>query len=132
MWLPKASLAGLFVLTAAAVPQTPEWDHAARVEIALSNFKFTPATITLKHGQPYLLHLVNRAEGGHDFVAKKFFAAATVAPSDKASVAKGEVELDGGDAADIRLIAPAPGSYEVHCSHFMHSTFGMKGTIVVD
>jgi plastocyanin len=33
---------------------------------------------------------------------------------------------------DVRLIAPtAPAAYKVHCSHFLHQTFGMKGEIVV-
>jgi plastocyanin len=31
----------------------------------------------------------------------------------------------------IRLTAPAAGRYKVNCSHFMHSTFGMIGEIIV-
>jgi uncharacterized cupredoxin-like copper-binding protein len=102
-----------------------------RIEIDLSNFKFAPATITLAHGQPYVLHLQNKAGGSHDFVAKSFFAAAAVAPGDRAKIANGSVELEGGESADIHLTAPVAGSYEVHCSHFMHATFGMTGKIVV-
>ncbi|MET0309567.1 MAG: cupredoxin domain-containing protein [Sphingomonas sp.] len=117
--LPIAALA----LTAAVQPQ--------RIDIQLSNFKFAPDTIKLVHGQPYVLHLENKAGGSHDFVAKTFFAAAAVAPGDKAKIANGSVELEGGDSADIHLTAPAAGSYEVHCSHFMHTTFGMTGKIVV-
>lgn len=125
---------GAAMLFAAAAPaQDAGWSDAARVEIGLANFKFVPATITLHHGQRYVLHLVNQASGGHDFVAREFFAAATIAPADRAKIAKGEIELDGGDSADIRVTAPAaPGRYSVHCSHFMHAAFGMKGTIVVD
>lgn len=127
-------VAGAMLLCAAAAPaQDMGWSDAPRVEVDLANFKFVPATITLHHGQRYVLHLVNQASGGHDFVAREFFAAATIDPADRAKIAKGEVELDGGDSADIRVAAPtAPGSYPVHCSHFMHAAFGMKGTIVVD
>src|SRR4051794_22288781 len=106
--------------------QTPDWIHAKRVEIDLANFKFTPATITLEHGQPYVLHFVNMASGSHNFAAKQFFSAATIAPEDSAAVKAGMVELHGNDSADVRLVAPAAGTYEAHCSHFMHSTFGMR------
>lgn len=110
-------------LTASAQPQ--------RIDVELSNFRFAPATIAMTHGRPYVLHLANRARGSHDFVAKGFFAAASVAPGDRARITDGSVELDGGESVDIHLTAPAAGSYEVHCSHFMHSAFGMKGKIVV-
>lgn len=103
-----------------------------RIEIDLSNFKFTPSSITLHHGSAYVLHFVNKAGGGHDFVATSFFAAADVAPADRTRIANGGIELRGGEAADVRLVAPAPGRYEAHCSHFMHSTFGMRGEIVVN
>ena len=118
-------------LLALAGAQAPAQASPERVEIDLSNFKFTPSTITLRQGQPYVLHFVNTAKGGHDFAAKAFFDAATVAPEDRAAIAKGEIELRGGQSADVRLTAPVAGTYEAHCSHFMHSTFGMTGKIVV-
>jgi len=31
----------------------------------------------------------------------------------------------------VRLVVNRIGTYDVHCSHFMHSIFGMKGKIVV-
>ena len=99
--------------------------------VEMSNFKFTPATLTLMHGRPYVLHFVNSASGGHDFVAKEFFAASTIAPEDRAKVKNGEVELSGGESADIHLVANTAGTYKSHCSHFMHSSFGMTGTVVV-
>jgi uncharacterized cupredoxin-like copper-binding protein len=101
------------------------------VTIELSNFKFNPATLTLAHGRPYVLHFVNAASGWHDFVAKEFFDAATIAPEDRAKVKHGEIELSGGESADIHLVANTPGSYKSHCSHFMHSSFGMTGNVVV-
>ena len=81
--------------------------------------------------QAHVLHLVNKAGGGHDFVAERFFTAAQLAPSDRATVTNGEVELGAGESADVRLVAPQPGTYDVHCWHFMQSTFGMTGKIVV-
>ncbi|MES1974895.1 MAG: cupredoxin domain-containing protein [Pseudomonadota bacterium] len=122
----------LFALALSVAASTAAAQSPDSVEIDLSNFRFTPATITLHHGQPYVLHFVNKAGGGHDFVSKGFFAAATVEPRDRAALSKGGVSLDGGQSIDIHLTAPAPGRYEAHCSHFLHSSFGMTGAIVVD
>jgi uncharacterized cupredoxin-like copper-binding protein len=115
----------------AASAQAVDWGHATRIEIGLDSFKIIPATTTLRHGEAYVLHFTNRSSGGHDFVAKDFFAHATLAAQDREIAKHGEVELSGGDSADVHLIAPAAGTYEAHCSHFMHATMGMKGQIVV-
>ncbi|QIK96504.1 copper-binding protein [Sphingomonas sp. HDW15A] len=117
-----------------AVPlgaQPVDWSNAKVVDVELSNYAFSPTTLTLQHGVPYRLHIVNKAGGSHNFLARTFFAQATLDPSSSAVVKKGGVELGGGESADVRLIAPQPGTFDVHCSHFMHSSFGMKGTIVV-
>lgn len=103
-----------------------------RVEIRLSNFKFAPAVIALRHGRRYDLRFVNDAAGGHDFVAKDFFAHAVVDSADRTIVGHGELELSGDQSLNVHLLAPAPGRYEAHCSHFLHSTFGMKAMIVID
>ena len=105
---------------------------AETITVELSSFKFTPDTLTLTHGHAYVIHFVNKSSGGHDFVAKDFFAASTIAPQDRAKVAKGEVELGGGESADIHLVPNSPGTYKSHCSHFMHSSFGMTGKVVVE
>ena len=105
---------------------------ATNIEVRLSNFAFTPSTIPLVAGHSYVLHLVNDAGGGHNFVARDFFAKANVLPADRSKIgAKGVVEIAGHQSVDIRLTAPAVGTYAVHCSHFLHQSFGMKGMIVV-
>ena len=119
------------LLSEAAIAQVPGTPPAQRTMIDLSSFKIQPATIVLRHGQPYVLHIVNKARGGHDFVAREFFAAATLSSADRALVSDGRVELAGGQAFDIHLVAPAAGTYQARCSHFMHSALGMKGTISV-
>lgn len=124
-----ACLAVLASFTCPAAAQTP----ATRVDVELSSFKFTPAVITLQHGRAYLLHFTNTSSGGHDFVAKDFFATAKMTPTERRVLDKGgSVELSGGEQRDVRLIAPAAGRYTVHCSHFLHETFGMKGRIDVE
>ena len=129
----RAGTAALLTLSAAIAGSAvahPGTD-APVVEIALSNFRFSPETIRLEHGQAYVLHLVNQAGGGHDFTARDFFDAATIAPDDRAQIDDGSVELGGHEQASIHLRAPAAGVYKVHCAHFMHGMFGMKGQIVV-
>lgn len=115
-----------------AAPALAQPGPAARVDIALSSFKFAPSPIRLVHGRAYVLHFDNRSGGGHDFTAKKFFAAARVDPADADKVADGEVALHGRESVDIRLFAPAAGTYPVKCGHFMHSVLGMKTQIVVE
>jgi uncharacterized cupredoxin-like copper-binding protein len=102
------------------------------INVQLSSFKFTPKTIVLDHGQPYVLRLTNASKDGHDFTAPGFFAASRIAPSDRAMVMEGEVEMHPGVTHEIHLTAPAsPGRYKLKCSHSFHKMFGMSGTIIV-
>lgn len=119
--LPLISLAG-----SVAMAQT-----APTVIVQLSNFKFAPSTIVLDRGRPYVLRLMNVSDSGHDFVAESFFDAADVAPADRKVIAEGGIEVPPGQAIDIRLTAPAAGSYKLKCSHSFHKMFGMSGSIVV-
>ncbi|WBY07082.1 hypothetical protein PIB19_16830 [Sphingomonas sp. 7/4-4] len=62
--MPLLRLAPLLLVLTAAAPA------GQRVDVALSNFAFTPATIQLTHGQSYVLHLSSK--GGHSFAARAF------------------------------------------------------------
>ena len=110
------SLPLLFGLSAAP-PATP-------VTVALANYRFDPPTIRLRHGQPYVLHLVNRSDRKHNFVAPEFLIAA--------GAGRRAVEVSDGAVADVAIIAPAAGVYTVKCTHFTHAWRGMKGSIVVE
>ncbi|TCM16424.1 cupredoxin-like protein [Novosphingobium sp. PhB165] len=127
---------GVLMLAAAPAaaqspPGPPDWSHAEVVSVELSNFKFTPDKITLKAGQAYDLRLQNRASGGHDFAAQEFFAAAKVMDADRAKVSGGKIALDAGQSVDVHFVTPHAGTYKLRCTHFMHSSFGMTGEIVV-
>ena len=102
--------------------------RAATVEVRLSSFDFTPRTIRMKAGQPVVLRLVNTAGGGHNFAAPEFFAAAAGVSG---PVERGRVEVKGHQSADVRL-TPARGTYRLRCTHTLHSTLGMTGSIVVE
>ena len=105
--------------------------HIVVIDIAMSDYAFTPNKLDLAAGSQYELHFTNAGTKGHDFASKELFAAVTVAPEDRAKVEDGSVEDEGGATVDVRITADKPGSYEFHCSHFMHSTFGMTGTAVI-
>ncbi len=104
---------------------------ATPLTVTLTNFAFTPGTITLKSGTTYTLHLVNNGGSGHNFSAPEFFAASTVAAQDKSKIADGAVEVDEGQSADVTVTPTRAGTYKLICTHFMHQTFGMTGQIVV-
>ena len=105
---------------------------AAVVNVQLSSFKFTPETIVMDHGKSYVLRLTNASRDGHDFTAPGFFAASRIAPSDRAMVMEGEVEVRPGTTNEIHVTAPAAaGRYKLKCSHSFHKMFGMSGAIVV-
>ena len=99
------------------------------VDVRLSNFDFTPKTIHLRAGEPVVLRLTNSSNGGHNFSAPQFFAAARLAPGQ--SVARGAVEVASHQTVSVEL-TPARGSYRLRCTHRLHTAFGMKGQIVVD
>jgi uncharacterized cupredoxin-like copper-binding protein len=101
------------------------------VNVQLANFKFTPKSIVLDHGHAYVLRLQNVSDGGHDFTASDFFAAANVAAQDRRLVSEGEVEVPAGQVREIHLTAPAAGKYSLKCSHSFHKMFGMSGSIIV-
>jgi uncharacterized cupredoxin-like copper-binding protein len=117
--------------TAAAAQPAPDWGHAQRVAVKLSNFSISPKVIHLRAGRPVVLHLANTSSGGHDFTARRFFDAATLRPQDRGAVRGGSVEVGKHRSVDVALV-PRAGRYPLKCGHAFHKTFGMSGEIVVD
>ena len=115
-----AALALAFTTSAAAQPVT--------LTIAVSSFNFAPKPIHLAAGKPITLTFVNHSGGGHDFTAKRFFASSRILSG---AAPNGEIELAGNQTRSITLV-PAAGTYDAHCSHFLHKQMGMQDLIVVD
>jgi plastocyanin len=105
-------------------------NDAETVTVELSNFAFEPEYLRLKAGVPVHLHLVNKSNGGHDFSAPTFFAASTF-PAGTAVPPHGEVAVGSRETVDITVVPRTPGAYRLECTHFLHSLFGMHGTIEV-
>ena len=117
-----------------AAPRRPPSRRRARPGRAATGrgpalqLRFHPSTIRLAAGRPIVLHLVNSGDGGHNFAAPEFFAAAQGVSG---PVRRGRVEVAGHQSADIRL-TPARGTYRLRCTHTLHTAFGMSGEIVVE
>lgn len=129
--IPAVMVAILLGVGIAQAQTASSRDAATEVGVTLSDFDYAPKEIQLQHGQAYRLHLVNQGSGGHNFAAPEFFAAAQLDPADAGAIKKGKIEVPEGESRDVRLI-PAAGRYKVHCTHFMHTVFGMNGSIVVN
>jgi uncharacterized cupredoxin-like copper-binding protein len=111
-------------------PSGADWAQARRIDMALSNFEFSPRQITFMQNQPYVLHLENHGSGAHNFNAPEFFG--TVLLRDTHSAGRdGAIEVAKGEARDIYLVPAKSGAFRLTCSHFLHATMGMTGEIVV-
>ena len=109
----------------------PDWSAAQTVQVVMADFSFTPNALQFSANKPYHLRLTNKADHGHSFDAPEFFAAVTVAPEDRAKIVKGEIEVESGQTVEVKFVPTVSGTYQFHCSHFLHASFGMTGTVVV-
>ena len=119
-----AAAAALSILGTSPATAQP----AAPVTITVWSYGFAPNPIHLAAGRPVTLVFVNRSGSGHDFTAGAFFAASSISAG---AAPGGEIELKGHETKSITLV-PRAGIYPAHCSHFMHSMFGMRDQIVVN
>ncbi len=102
----------------------------SEVEIDLSSFAFAPSTLALRAGVPVTLVLQNTSSGGHNFAAPEFFANAVMRSQDRAMIERGAIEVRTSSTRRITL-TPRAGTYRLRCTHTLHTTFGMRGQIVV-
>jgi uncharacterized cupredoxin-like copper-binding protein len=125
-------LAAAFILIglvwAAPAGAGPE---AATITVHLSNFAFAPDRLRLRTGVPVRLHIVNDSTGSHNFNAPVLFLLASAFP-DGAPPVSGKVEVGPSGTEDILFVPRAPGTFKLECTHFLHSIFGMTGSIVVE
>ena len=118
-----AAAAALFFLIAVPAAAQP----AQQVVVQVWSFGFGPQPIRLAAGKPVTLTFANQSGSSHDFTAPGFFQHARIlsgaAPGDM-------VDLRPHETKTITLI-PAAGTYQAHCSHFLHKQMGMTDSIEV-
>lgn len=122
----RVGLASATVLSAAFLSAAAAQAPAIQT-IDVRSFAFTPTPIRLAAGKPVTLSFVNASGSSHDFTAKEFFASSKITAG---AAPEGEIELKGHESKSITLI-PRAGTYNAHCSHFMHAAMGMHTQIVV-
>lgn len=122
-------VAAVAALTLGAAFSPPQQASPSVIEVQLKNYAFEPSMLRLQRGVPVVLRLVETA-GSHSFSAPELFAASTLDPATAQLVHDGKVEV-GEDGVELRFTPNTPGTYPFHCTHFMHTSFGMKGTAVV-
>ena len=123
--MPAFRFLALALLLAAAAPATASPYATQRIDLA--NFRFMPRQVELAANRPVTLVLSNTSGSGHDFTAPEFFSSARIIAG---AAPGGKIGMPGRATRSITLV-PRAGTYRLHCSHFLHSSFGMTGTIVV-
>lgn len=116
-------------ITPHTIERSVDWAAAAEAEVVLTSFEYSPRTLRLQAGAPVRL-TIRSTEGGHDFTAPDFFAAAGVALGDVERIANGQVDLAEGESITLHLI-PVAGRYDLVCTHTGHALLGMRGEIIV-
>ena len=119
-----AAIAALSILGVSPVAAQPALQS---LTITVWSYGFAPHPIHLAAGRPVTLNFVNRSGSSHDLTAGAFFANSSISAG---AAPGGEIELGGHETKSITL-TPRAGTYPAHCSHFMHSMFGMKDEIEV-
>ena len=114
--------AALVLLVAPAAATQP-----ASFLIQVWSFGFAPHPIHLAAGKPVTLTFVNQSGSSHDFTAKGFFDHSTITAG---AAPEGEIELAPHETKTITLV-PQAGTYQAHCSHFLHKQMGMNDEIIV-
>lgn len=120
---PLASLAALSFLLA-----PPVLAQSAQAVVQVWSFGFAPRPLHLAAGRPVTLTFVNQSGSGHDFTAREFFAASAISAG---AAPGGKIALAGHETKSITLV-PRAGTYEAHCTHFLHASMGMTEQIIVN
>ena len=119
---PVAALS-LFLAASDAPAQQP-----AQFVVQLWSFGIAPNPIALAAGKRVTLTFVNRSGSSHDFTAPGFFQHAKIVGG---GIEGDEVELRPHETKAVTLV-PTRGTYQAHCSHFLHKQMGMSDAIIVD
>jgi plastocyanin len=105
----------------------PASAQPAQVVVQVWSFGFAPHPIRLAAGRPVTLTFANQSGSSHDFVAPGFFQHARILAG---AAPDATLELRPHETRSITLV-PSAGTYQAHCSHFLHKQMGMSDVIVV-
>jgi uncharacterized cupredoxin-like copper-binding protein len=122
-------IAAVLIVLAAPAVAAADWSQARPLTVVASEYQFSPASLVLKRGQAYRLHLENHGRELHEFHAPEFFASVELADPAVLNADKTEILIHPGEAKDLIFVAKTAGHYKLICSD--HDWAGMTGTITV-
>lgn len=113
---------------------------ASEITFAMTDFAYSPRTVTIRAGEPVMITLENTGLVEHDFVIEKV-EAAMVLLQDSGSEAhhahgqESDFDLHAsaqvGTTTVIELTVSEPGTYQFFCSVEGHREAGMIGELIV-
>lgn len=127
----------LIVLSACSAQQSKP---ATEVTVEMTDFAYSPSSITVAAGQPVTLTVENIGNIEHDFVVQKIDATTEVIQDSGSDAhhAHGEeqnydlhVSAGAGETSIFQLTVSEPGTYEIFCSVEGHKEAGMIGELTV-
>ncbi len=125
-----------YVEDTAAQVAAADWSKTETITVELSEFEFTPATLTFRQGAPYRLRMENRGDVTHFFASEAFLQ--TIA-TQRLRTPQGEIDMPylrsiavvPGTRKELFFVPVKKGEYDLECTAPLHSLFGMVGTIQV-
>jgi len=113
-----------------------EWPRAEMRTVVLSEYAFSPGTLTFRAGTPYRLRIENGGDSTHFFVSEGFFKAIApgrlITPSgETAQPYLKSIALAPGEAKTLEFVPVRTGTYKLECTAPFHAAFGMRGTILI-
>lgn len=129
--------ASLILLSACSSgPSKPATD----ITVEMTDFAYSPSSLTVPAGQPVTLTVENIGNIEHDFVVDKIDAT-TKAVQDSGSDthhAHGEeqnydlhISAGAGETSVFQVTVSEPGTYQIFCSVEGHKEAGMVGELIV-
>jgi uncharacterized cupredoxin-like copper-binding protein len=113
---------------------------ATKITVELTDFTYTPSSITIPADQPVVLTIDNTGLVEHDFVVEKIDVTSVVAQDsgsehhmqgmDGTSYAL-HVSTGAGETNTLQFTALEPGTYKIFCSVEGHIEAGMIGELIV-
>ena len=106
----------------------------------MTDFAYSPSSVTIPAGQPVTLTVNNTGNIEHDFVVEKIDVATTVIEDNGSNAhhAHGagqnfdlHVSARPGEASVVELTVAEPGTYKIFCSVEGHEEAGMIGELTV-
>ncbi|MEI9928355.1 MAG: hypothetical protein WDN44_12490 [Sphingomonas sp.] len=118
------------LLLLAAAPH--EGARAQTVEVDIANFKFTPSIVALTQwARPMCSTSSTEPAAGIISPPRLFSRLPRWRPQTAPGSSTARSRWPAAQTVDVHFTAPAPGSYDIRCTHFLHAGFGMTGKFVV-